>query len=249
MITFCKLFPEAFDPVRGDKSALGHMPVHAFRHCEPMRLASSYGWYVFPPVAFELRFDGVQLHHRAGGAWEVLSEAYLPGFDEVWAGMVPATLSSYVPPFLRALRSPRGAVQVWSGLLVSSSPGWCINVRGVPNQFQSSRFRHYEGIVDTAAMPACPLFANLQLMTTGEAVPFPKEEPLFTVQPLQGSSCGGDAHEQQLKAPAAHAGGAVQPMSDEDWRQFRAAIRVDDASETHRMGDYGAQARRAAREG
>lgn len=246
MLTFFKLFPDAIGPVRGDKAALGHMPLAAFRHCEPMRVSSAYGWYVFPPVSFELRFDGVQVLHRTTDGWEVLAEAYLPGFDEVWSAVAPPALQTCVPPFLRALRSPRGAVQVWSGLLVSSAPGWSSCVRSVPNQFQSAKYRHYEGIIETDVMPACPLFANLQLTTTSEPVPFSNEEPLFTVQPIQRTSYGADAHQLQIKAPAIHAGGDVQPMTDDDWRHFRAAIRVDEPGETHRMGDYGAQVRRAA---
>jgi len=247
MLTFCKLFPDATNPLRADRAALGQMPLDAFRYCEPMRQSSAYGWYFFPPLSFDLDFDGVQVRFRTSGDWEVLSEAYLPGFVELWASMAPPDLLAVVPPFIRALHSPRGAVQIWSGFLVSSSNGWSTCVRAPVNMALSSQYCHYEGIVETDIIPACPLFTNIQLTRTRETVRILKEVPLFQVQPIERSSYSLAAHESTTKVPAASATRELHPMTDEDWRHFRAAVRTDDSNETHRMGDYGAEVRRRAK--
>jgi len=97
-------------------------------------------------------------------------------------------------------------------------------------------------------MPACPLFINLQIVSTREIIHFDREEPLFQVQPITHECYAIRAHQSILRAPALYLNDTVLPMTEEDWRNFRSAIRVDDASETHRMGDYGAEMRRKSKD-
>ena len=47
-VKFHRVYPAAVPIMRADKAALGLMPTMAYRHCEPMRTASSFGWYAFP---------------------------------------------------------------------------------------------------------------------------------------------------------------------------------------------------------
>lgn len=247
MLTFFKLVPEALDPMRADKAALGCMPLDAFRYCEPMRQASSYGWYVFAPISFDLAFDGLQIRYRISEDWEVLTEAYLPNYIEHWATIAPSGLGGLVPPFLRALHSPRGAIQVWSGYLVSSAAGWSTCIRGLPNQFKTNQYHHYEGIVETDTMLACPLFSNIQLVTTKEVIRISHDEPLFQIQPIVRTSYSSEAHEWCIKTPELNASEKTNSMNAEDWKNFRSAVRTDELSETHRVGDYGADIRRRAK--
>jgi hypothetical protein len=46
---FYRLIEQARAPRRADRSALGTLPTRAYRYCEAITSAASFGWYVFPP--------------------------------------------------------------------------------------------------------------------------------------------------------------------------------------------------------
>ena len=152
-ISFTRMVPAAIPPMRADKAALGYMPTSAYQYCEAMRVASSHGWYVFPPVDIQLRFNGADVFHATDGEWEPLSFAYLPGFVEQWNEHCPPGFEDLVPPFLRALPA-RGAVQVWSGWLISTAPDWNALLRPIANVTRSHLFHCYEWSRPTSSSPA-----------------------------------------------------------------------------------------------
>ena len=82
-IKFHRIYPAAIPPMRADKSALGLMPTMAYRHCEAMRMASSFGWYAFPAEEVRLcvgcrpsRHVG-QLEGLAAGATVIIDDLVL----------------------------------------------------------------------------------------------------------------------------------------------------------------------------
>ena len=56
-------------------------PSRGFQSCEALRTASSFGWYVFPPLDFTLQWDGSQIlwTYRGAKAWYPLTSAQFPG--------------------------------------------------------------------------------------------------------------------------------------------------------------------------
>src|SRR5258708_13169488 len=58
LVTFYRFIPECRVPQRADSSAAGSMPTRAFRFCEAIRVASAFGWYLFPPIGLSLMWDG-----------------------------------------------------------------------------------------------------------------------------------------------------------------------------------------------
>ena len=52
LIRFRQLFSDAPAPGRADAGLSGTATLRAFRFCEPFTAASSFGWYVFPPMDF-----------------------------------------------------------------------------------------------------------------------------------------------------------------------------------------------------
>jgi hypothetical protein len=73
IVKFHRVDLSAVPPLRGDKSALGTLPAAAFQYCEPVRTASSFGWYVFPPQDISLVWDGVDIFYADEGEWRPLS--------------------------------------------------------------------------------------------------------------------------------------------------------------------------------
>ena len=61
MIRLFRMIPDCPAPQRADRSAGGMLPTRAFRYCDPVTTASAFGWWVFPPFAFSLQFDGTNI--------------------------------------------------------------------------------------------------------------------------------------------------------------------------------------------
>ncbi|MEP6502792.1 MAG: DUF6065 family protein [Betaproteobacteria bacterium] len=249
MISFYKVYPDARDPFAADSAALGRMPLSAFRYCEAMRRAASWGWYIFPPIDIALRFDGINVEIFHDRHWIALREAYLPGLFEHWNAHCPPQLRGLAPPYIRPLPTERGVVQIWSGYLVRTAPGWSCNIRSLSNVIQSNDYRHYEGIVETDAFGPSPLFTNMQLLSTNTTIQFLSTEPLFQVQAMQRSSYSPGSQAARILP-------AFQPQSDDapslteaDWDGYRKTVRAFVETETHRVGEYGAACRKRSKQG
>ena len=184
ILRFYRLYPDARLPERADRAAGGSMATRAFRYCEAMTTASSFGWYVFAPMDFSLMWDGADIwwHCALLDDWALLSATQLPDMSSLFDAAAPDALAGHSPPFLTALSEP-GTVQIWSGLAVRSAPGWSLNVRAPANLPLPGGFTAYEGIVETDRWFG-PLFTNIRLTRTGTPVTFRADMPLMQVQAL-----------------------------------------------------------------
>jgi Family of unknown function (DUF6065) len=188
VITFFRAIPGCRAPIRADTSVLGTVPSRGFQYCEALRSASSFGWYVFPPIDFTLQWDGFQViwTYRGAKAWYPLTSAQFPGYSKVFDRVAPERMRGFAPPFLTALPEP-GIVQLWTGLMVETAENWSILVRPPANLARSLGFDSYEGIVETDRWFG-PLFTNLRLIKTDVPIHFSTETPLLQVQPLHRST-------------------------------------------------------------
>lgn len=173
--------------MRADPAGLGTLPSRGFQYCEALRAASSFGWYVFPPIDFTLQWDGSQViwTYRGAKAWYPLGSAQFPGYEKHFNRVAPNRLRGFAPPFLTAGLEP-GLVQVWTGLLIESTEDWSVLVRPPANLPRNLAYDLYEGIVETDRWFG-PLFTNVRLVKTDVAIRFSTETPLVQVQPLHRS--------------------------------------------------------------
>ena len=245
-VTFHQVYPDALPPMRADKAALGTMPVMAYRHCEPLRMASAFGWYVFPPLDICLRWNGADVFHEVDGQWEVLSQARLPGFDDYWNAHAPEELHDLAPPFLTHLPM-KGMVQIWSGLLCSSRDGFSVLVRPLANVRASHLYTCFEGLVESDRFGPFPLFINIQLTATDVVIDLPRHAPLFQVQPLSRQTYGEDAHRSADYEGLAGLDADHPAMDAEDWAGYRKTVRVVAADAPPEGGSYTVATRRRGR--
>lgn len=245
-VKFHRVYPAAISPMRADKSALGLMPTLAFRHCEPMRTASSFGWYAFPAEEINLRWNGSDTFVKHDGSWQPLVRSELPGFTEYWNQHVPPDLVDLAPPFLTRLQLP-GLVQVWTGLLCSTAPGWSVLVRPPSNMRGSFLYSAHEGIVETDQFALCPLFMNLQLIATDVDIQIPKMVPLLQVQPLLRETYNENAHSAHEVDGLGVQEDGKPAMRPEEWQAYRRTIRVEEQGLPPESGHYAADARRRAK--
>src|SRR5262245_40743967 len=96
VVIFRKVFSAAPSPLRGDKAALGTLPTAAYQYCEPVRIASSFGWYIFPPIDIRLMWNGVDLYYVEDGKWCELASVHLTDeFVDYWDTNAPADLKGH----------------------------------------------------------------------------------------------------------------------------------------------------------
>lgn len=244
-LLFHRVYPEAVPPMRADKSALGTMPMMAYRHCEPLRSASSFGWYVFPPEEVRLKWNGVDVLRETEGEWQPLMQADLPGFSDYWDEHAPPDLRGLSPPFLSRLPMP-GLVQVWSGLFCSTRPGWSVLVRPLANVATSRYYRCFEGIVEADTFQPFPLFINIQLVATDVLIQLPKVAPLFQVQPLLRATYAEEAHVMSERVGLGQQDDGDPALSLEQWAGYRRCVRVENYDDPE-VGQYATAVRKRSR--
>lgn len=242
VVSFYRMMPQAVMPVRGDKSALGTVPAAAFQYCEALRLASSFGWLVFPPTTFYFQFDGVETiwtHADAkDGEWYPLDNNLLPDTAAHFDARAPEGLKGFAPPVVARAFVP-GIVQIWSGLFVKSRPGWSLLVRPPANHPKSKNFDGYEGIIETDQWFG-PLFINLALTTTDRPIEVRRDVPLMQVQPLQR-----DAYSDRiLNDFQVDAEGLGVPARD--WEIYRSNLVKPNIEPGRRLGRYAGETRKRA---
>lgn len=245
IVTFHRLVPEVPAPQRADRSGLGSLPTRAYRHCDAVTLAAGFGWHIRPGFAFELLWDGELIFWRAElpelGEWMPLGAAQYPHFAKRFDAAAPADIAGYSPPFLTTLQEP-GIVQLWTGLMARTAPGWSLLVRNLANLPRHPGFEAFEGIVETDRWFG-PLFTNLRLTRTGLPVRFEPADPYLQVQPIP----------QAAYADAVLGGAGLVPgigdLSENDWSDYRTHIVVPNQDPDHRPGAYAAEGRRRRKAG
>jgi hypothetical protein len=246
-VTFYRVYSNAIAPMRADKAALGGLPVTGYRHCEPLRSASGFGWYIFPPEKILLRFNGVDIFYSIDNSeWQVLSSISLPGFNEYWNEHAPQELKDLAPPFLT--RVPvRGVVQIWSGLLCATKDDWSVHVRPLANTANSHLYSCFEGIVESDRYQPFPLFINIQLLATDVEIELPKTYPLFQIQPLLRDCYTDEGHIYEEHVGLETSTNGTPTMTDENWLGYRKTIRVDMPDEAPQSGEYTVSTRKRAK--
>jgi hypothetical protein len=213
-------------PTPADRSGGGTLPARAVRYCEAVTAAAAFGWHLFPPSTVELLWDGREVRWRlsewgfAESEWLPLrSAAQYPGFAARFDAACPPELRGLAPPFLAALPEP-GVVQVWTGALARTSPGWSLLLRAPANLPGRGGYEHFEGVVDTDTWQG-PLFVNLRLLRTGEPIVLDADWPLIQAQPIPRAALGARRVED-AGAPPRPAG--PETLDPDDWAGLGTAL-------------------------
>ena len=226
-ITFVPAVHGLFAPMPGDKTALGSAPTAAFQYCEAMATASAFGWYVFPPRDIQLRWTGFRVDVLDQGTWGPLEGLGLGEVDQAtWDAHAPEPLKGHLPYYVQRLFVP-GIVQIWSGFLVLSDPGWSILVRPLPNVFQNEGYGVYDGLVETDVFRPCPLFINIRMLKTDTVVTLPRDQPLFAVQPIRRESYAAQTLACETSDPAPGESG-ISSLTPSDRAALDRTIRLFD---------------------
>ena len=236
---FYQMIEGGIAPQRADKSAGGTLPVRAYRYCDAVTSAAGFGWWVFPPANLQLLWDGEEIFWHCDGLddWvPLLASAQFPGQSARFDLAAPPALRGCSPPFLSALADP-GVVQIWTGLMVRSAPGWSLLVRAPANLPPAGGYAAYEGILESDRRFG-PLFTNIRLTRTNVPVRLGGDRPLVQVQPLPRSVYSDQVLEAMALTPDMGA------FADEDWADYHASIVVPSDDPNRGPGSYAVAARK-----
>lgn len=193
--------PDGKPPERASSDVVGSLPSRAVQKCPPVTLASGFGWYVYPPVDFALRWDGQQsemslLEDNEPVQWRSLGGFHnvkLVDHPEYLAGL-PQRFQQDIDVFDSGLplvvnADPRAAhlLELITGTVARTSPGWYLLMRGVPNWPHDRGVQVLDGIVETdwyrSSLPTI-----LRLTEPGRVVRFYRRFPLALLQPVHRST-------------------------------------------------------------
>jgi hypothetical protein len=244
LVVFHRLIPAARLPQRADRSAAGSLPTRAFRYCEPSTSASGYGYYVFPPIGFSLQWDGHDIIWTFDGAadWMPLKSVQFPGFRALFDSVAPPEIREFSPPFLVSLQES-GLVQVWTGIVARTAPGWSLLVRAPANVPRRGGYEPFEGIIETDRWFG-PLLTNIRLTKTDVPIDFRPDLPLLQVQPVPRHAYEEATLNNYELVPE------LTQLSPEDWDDYYDTVVRPHVQEVRPRGQYASAARkrRAAEE-
>ena len=238
VITFYRVLPGGLKPRRAMADAGGTLPVSAYRHCEPVRNASSFGYYVFLPMSFQLEWDGGQAgvwSYDDGANWHALREAAYPDSMTAWDAVVPDVARGWCPPFI-TFTETYGMVQIWTGWMVRTAPGWSTLVRGTANLPRAAGYDVFEGIIETDRWFG-PLFMNIRLSRTEAPVLFDRQRPVLQVQPLHRAHYHNDLLNRIVVRDD------PKEVPEELWQAYASTF-VDHVIHNPKRGHYSVEVRR-----
>lgn len=171
--------------IRADCTLKGTAPFRAATHCEPFRLASEQGWWIYPPCDFSLKWDGENLVwlHQKSTDWTSANYLSLNNMSKLSESFDISSFEAGSLPAVVALPEP-GYVQMWTGLTCHSTEGWCSLVRSVPNFAGFTKCDILEGIIETDWWDG-PILLNIRIRETNSPIHFRKNRPIAAIHPLQ----------------------------------------------------------------
>jgi hypothetical protein len=230
IVEFYKLIQDGRPPKRADRSAAGYLPSRAMRYCDALSSATGYGYWVFPATDLQFIWDGERISwaYGANDEWLPLSETasgavQFPDFEEQFDAAAPEEMRGLSIPFLTAGLEP-GSLQIWTGLVARTRPGWSLSVRQPVNLPPPVGYSCWEAIIETDQWFG-PIFTVIKISKTDVPVRLRADVPFLQIQPVPQVSYG----ETTLSG---FSNNSMDDMSATDWEALHGILNpeiVDDA--------------------
>jgi hypothetical protein len=240
IVEFFQLVANPRPPQRADRAVGGTIPTRALRYCEAITSASGFGWYVFLPIRFKVVWDGHDMLWSYDGAEDWLplqGAAQYPNFREQFDSFAPPAARGFSPPFLTRSIQP-GGLQIWTGCIAKTVPGWHLLIRSVANLPKSLSYAAFEGIIETDHWFG-PLFTNIRVIKTDTPIEFRNDIPFLQVQPVRKEHYG-DRFLRNFVVKG------VDELSVENWEQFHSTVVRPNSDPERQPGRYAVSVRKNA---
>jgi len=160
-----------------------------------------------------------------------------PHFSQQFDQIAPANVRGFSPTFLAPSIQP-GGLQVWTGCIAKTAPGWSLLVRGVANLSSSASYSMFEGIVETDVWFG-PLFNNVRIIKTDVPIEFRSDVPFLQVQPVR-KEVYRDNFLQNFRVKD------LTQLSPENWEAFHRTVVTPNVDPERKKGQYAVAARKRA---
>jgi len=174
-------------PRRAPPAGVGALPFKAVQYCEPSRLATSLGYYVFLPMTISICWLGGREFQWSWkeDKWYHLTEEAFPHSFSLWDALAPDECKGFCPPFVSVNQDE--SLQMWTGWFARTRPGYSSLIMPPLNLAPSPHYHIYSGIIETDRWFG-PLFTNVQFKTRDVNVQFDATWPFVQVVPLARSA-------------------------------------------------------------
>jgi len=197
--------------------------------CAPLTDASGFGWYIFPPVDFALRWDGqttefARLADNEPAGWQSLAGAYPLALPEEERALHQAPehfktefniFDSAEGRFSFIDVDPRlgNTCEITPAVTARTPPGWSLLIRQPANWPHSRHHQVLEGVLDTEWYGA-KLSIIVRLLEIGQVVRFYRALPMAVAQPVPRVAV--EASQQS----AGHVVRGAENFPDDAWERY-----------------------------
>lgn len=187
-----QLHPKACRMEKAEKTCTGLANPGGVKWCGPYTNANRAGFWLYPPVDMEFSFDGesFRIHH--------MEEYGQEDYDLVRSLVRPEDGSDFEKwcfPGSGRTKTTTGlveknVVQLWTGLIFETPPGWCLHIRS-PINFPRREFEIMEAILETDWMQY-DIWMNLVCHEKDKKTVLRKDEPLAQLVPVRRETFKGE---------------------------------------------------------
>ncbi len=187
-----RLHPKGMKFVKAEKTLNGTAHAGGVKFCKPFSSVNSLGWWIFPAVDMDIKWDGENYEHK-------LLEPYSNSDHQLVQSLLheDAEVEKFCPANGGRSKFTFGSVepsivQMWSGCILETPPGWCLQVRS-PINFAPQKYHVMEGIIESDWMQY-DLWVNLSIDVKNEWINIRKDSwpPIAQIIPIRRESVEGD---------------------------------------------------------
>lgn len=188
-----RLHPSSARLVRAEKTLNGTAHRGGVRYCGPFTAANAAGWWVFPPVDIDIEWKGGrEFEHTLLSPYDD-TDWHLLRFlaDDEDRAHVDAWSSQGGRTKLTWGLVEEGVVQIWTGCIFETPPGWALHLRS-PVNFPPRACHVMEAVLETDWLQY-DIWLNLVFDRPGEVVRLRRDEwpPIAQLVPVPRDTASG----------------------------------------------------------
>lgn len=183
-----QIHPKASRIEKSEKTLKGHANKAAIKWCGPYTNANEFGFWLYPPVNLDFIYKdgkikienmeqyGDEDYHIVKNLIKKEDQSEIEKWIFPGIGRTKTTCSLVEPNVL----------QLWTGLIFQTPPGWCLEIRS-PINFPYSGYSVMEAILETDWMQY-DIWLNIECHKENELIEIRKEKPIASLLPLRRES-------------------------------------------------------------
>lgn len=147
-----RIHPQGITIIPAEKTLAGTANPSGVKFCGPFTNANKYGFWVLPPVDIDLIWrNSGEIEHKVLSEW---NDTEIPIVKNLLKSEDPETFKEFTDSFGGRVKIDCGRVepnivQIWTGVMLQTSPGWGLLVRSPINMNMDAPYRIQEGIIET----------------------------------------------------------------------------------------------------